>query len=364
MMTVQHADPQLERPRRLFLGPSTMTILASYRCTAACKHCCFDSNPSLTQRVDLHDIIDFINQGMAYPELELVVFSGGECFLLGDDLVTAVRHCKERGLLTRCVTNGYWAKSIEAGRRRLGELVDAGLDQLNVSTGDYHQEYVDEDTVINAASLGVECGLGGTVIVIEMQKERRVSRDSLERNTRFQALVRSASPDKFKVLESPWIPMNLSESIPQPEGYMLNRGNLHLKSGCTSLYTTIVLTPKKNVGFCCGLTRERIPELNTIWEGGDLHPLLAEGGKDFMKIWLLVDGPERILAWAASKDPTIEWEDRYSHHCHVCLALFQDHRVRHVIRRHYRERVDDVLMRYCLMLRSQQAYAAAKGSLT
>jgi hypothetical protein len=43
-----------------------------------------------------------------------------------------------------------------------------------------------------------------------------------------------------------------------------------------------------------------------------------------MKIWLFVDGPERILAWAAGKDPRIEWENRYAHHYHACLTLFDD----------------------------------------
>jgi hypothetical protein len=70
------------------------------------------------------------------------------------------------------------------------------------------------------------------------------------------------------------------------------------------------------------------------------------GEQGLHEIWLFVDGPERILAWAASKNPQIDWEGRYMHHCQVCLALFQNPLIRETIADNYRERVDDVLMRY------------------
>ncbi len=96
-----------------------------------------------------------------------------------------------------------------------------------------------------------------------------------------------------------------------------------------------------------GSPRERIPELNVDWEAGSLNRALEAGSQDFLKIWLYVDGPERILAWAADKDSRIQWENRYSHHCHGCLALFDDPLVRDVIRTRYRERVEDVFGTVC-----------------
>jgi hypothetical protein len=253
------------------------------------------------------------------------------------------------------VTNGYWAKSIEAGRRRLRELAAAGLNELNISTGDFHQEYVAEEVVINAACLGIEEGLAQVLIVVEMQQERKVTRERLLTDPRIAKLAQQYAEDRFKIIESPWMPMNPDETIPQPALVMLNRSNVHLRSGCPSMFSTLVVTPHRKLGFCCGLTREKIPELNTDLDGTGWDSLLEEGGNDFMKIWIAVDGPEKILAWAASKDPEIYWEDRYAHHCHACLGLFADARVRSAIRAHYRERIDDVVMRYCLLLRVQQS---------
>jgi hypothetical protein len=347
------------------MEPTVLTILASYRCTAACEHCCFDSNPHVKGRLTLDEIERFITEATQYPELGVVVFSGGECFLLGDDLTAAVAHCSALGLRTRCVTNAYWAATPVLAEKRLRPLREAGLGELNVSTGDFHQRFVPEQNVINAAVMATDLGFDNTLIVVELQAKREVTRDRIVQHPEIQRCL-AWGEERFKVIESPWMPMDLETSIEQPEQVLVNRTNVHLRTGCASIGTTLVLTPHQRVGFCCGLTREKIPELNSDWDGGNLSDLVMSAGSDFIKIWLAVDGPERILSWAASKDPTIDWENRYAHHCHACLALYSDERVRAAIRQHHRERIDDVLLRYSIMLHAQQLRAAARhgGELT
>jgi organic radical activating enzyme len=341
-------------PLRLYPKPSVLTILGTYRCTAECEHCCFDSSPHVQGQLGLNEIKSFIQEARDHTEAEMVVFSGGECFLLGDDLALAIEFATSLGFSTRCVTNGYWAKSEKAGRRILGRVKEAGLRQLNISTGDYHQRFVSEDTVANAASLGVEFDLEHTLVVVELKKDRIASRERLLQHPKMSRLV-GLPESRFKIIESPWMPMSLDITIEQPEEVLLNRDTVHLRGGCSSIFSTLVLTPHRKLGVCCGQTRERIPDLNESWSEGQLVPLLIDASKDFMKAWLLVDGPEKILAWAAAKNSKIVWENRYAHHCHVCLALFRDAEVRETIRAHYRERIPDVLMRYALLLRAQQA---------
>ena len=340
--------------RPLLVHPSTITILGTYRCTAMCSNCCFGSNPWISQRLDLDQIKKFINEGYSIGSAKLVVFSGGECFLLGKDLTEAVSFAASKGLKTRCVTNGYWAKSMASGRRRLAELKEAGLTELNVSTGDFHQKYVDEDAVVNALCLGVELEFANTLVVVELQRTSTVTMETLLRNPRVAELDRNSPDNGFRLMQSPWMPMNIEEVIEQPEQILINKSNINLQRRCDSIFKTIVLTPSQEVGFCCGLSREKIPELNAKWSPGILSKLRDDALKDFVKIWIFVEGPARILAWAASKDPQIEWENRYAHHCHACLALFEDPRVRHVIRKYYKERVDSVLVRYATLVRRQE----------
>lgn len=68
-------------------GPATLTILPTYRCTAACEQCCFGSNPKLKERLSREEIFDAIEQAnTAFTTLRQVVFSGGECVMQGEDL--------------------------------------------------------------------------------------------------------------------------------------------------------------------------------------------------------------------------------------------------------------------------------------
>jgi hypothetical protein len=333
-----------------------LSILGTYRCTAACEHCCFDSNPLHKQQLSLDQITSFIDEATHFRSLKVVVFSGGECFLLGDDLNKAIEFAVSKGLKTRCVTNGYWAQSIEAGRKRLESLKESGLTELNISTGDHHQQFVDEETVVNAVQLGTELGIP-TVVMVELQLQRRVTAETLMRNSRFREL-RQKNPEVI-VLESPWMPTEFSQQISQRKIQFLNHDTLPSRHGCDSIFSTIVLTPYKKLGFCCGLSRERLPELNVDLENDSLFNLLTIAGRDFIKIWLFVDGPEKIIAWAASKNPEIDWENHYAHHCHACLAVFDDPKVRTTIKRYYGERVDDVLLRYSMTLRQQELLEGA-----
>lgn len=340
---------------QLHITPTVATILHSYNCTAACQHCCFDSHPGIKQRLSLDQILHFIDEAAKFPSMKLIVFSGGECFLLGKELDIAVAHATEHKLATRCVTNGYWAKDYQHALERLATLKEAGLRELNISTGDYHQMHVPQANVVNGALAAVNLGIG-MVIMVELQKERKVTADKLRQDERIANLIKTDAAKSFYIIESPWMPMSHSERIDQNKDSFINRYNVHQRKGCKSVLTTLVATPHNKLGICCGLSREKIPELNIdLPENFDLQKVYKKNSTDFIKIWLFVEGPERILAWAATKDPTILWEDRYAHNCHACLAMFQDEKVKTAIFDHYQEKVDEVLLRYALLAKSGQA---------
>jgi hypothetical protein len=68
----------------------------------------------------------------------------------------------------------------------------------------------------------------------------------------------------------------------------------------------------------------------------DLPPEAAEAAnEDFLKRWIRIEGPEKILAWAADLDPSIEWENQYAHRCQACRRIYADDRVKAVIREHH-----------------------------
>ncbi|WP_054719794.1 hypothetical protein [Lacticaseibacillus manihotivorans] len=69
--------------------PNILTIITTYHCTAACEECCFECSPKLKARLSFQQISEFLKESREAlgSKVKGVVFTGGECFTLGDDLV-------------------------------------------------------------------------------------------------------------------------------------------------------------------------------------------------------------------------------------------------------------------------------------
>jgi hypothetical protein len=65
--------------------------------------------------------------------------------------------------------------------------------------------------------------------------------------------------------------------------------------------------------------------------------------QDLLKRWIRMEGPERIVAWAATKDTSIEWEGMYAHRCQACLRLYKDPAIRDVVAEHFMEKMPDLI---------------------
>src|SRR5690606_5108965 len=129
------------------------------------------------------------------------------------------------------------------------------------------------------------------------------------------------------------------------EGQAVDRHNLALRTGCDSILGTYTLKADGTIAACCGIGSLDIREL-TVAEAsgpGALARAIGSAEDDFLKLWLRYVGPEKILAWAASKDPGIAREGLYAHHCQSCQRIYKDPRVRACIRAHHEEAVAEVL---------------------
>jgi MoaA/NifB/PqqE/SkfB family radical SAM enzyme len=112
-------------------------------CNASCAHCVVEGGPRRTGRMPLDLARQLIEGGAgADPRLSLVVFSGGESFIYLDDVLGLCEVARAAGMRTRIITNGYWAKTPEAAAAMLERLADRAVDELVVSFGEFHREYI------------------------------------------------------------------------------------------------------------------------------------------------------------------------------------------------------------------------------
>ena len=131
----------------------------TYHCNIACRHCYNNSGPALkSSRIPLEPMLEIIAQmpevGIGYLNL-----TGGEPFLYPDHLTALIAAGRAAGLRGISIySNAFWALDAERTTRTLEQLAGAGFmqgpaDHLKVSTGMYHQEFIEFARILTLAPI-------------------------------------------------------------------------------------------------------------------------------------------------------------------------------------------------------------------
>ncbi|EAR4689440.1 radical SAM protein [Salmonella enterica] len=318
--------------------PHTATIITTYTCTASCKDCCFECSPASKARLKHDEIINFLDTLYKnFKSIKLVVFTGGECFLLGKSLFDAINYATNLGFMTRCVTNGYWGKEKNSARQIAKRLALANLTEINISTGKDHAEWVPLEYIINAAEALNEYKIK-TLIVVEQDTSESKILNELISNERVSVLINS---ERVKIHKNIWVPFH-KDSIKRKEtNFVANT----IDKPCEQVFENIVLTPNNEISSCCGLTMEHIPEMKLGYHDEKITPLLfQQQTNDFVKIWIRTEGPYKILKENFCGS-AIEI-DEVIHPCQACVHLYQNKVVRENIKNKYIESVGRIIKQF------------------
>lgn len=303
----------------------TLSVMLTYQCNAACADCGTFSSPKDRNHVPLSHVKDVLEQAKTLGFVN-VVFTGGEATLRWDDLKEALAYSRMLGFPTRLVTNAGWATGRDEAQKRLDELVEAGLDEINFSTGDEHAKFIPISNIAHAVVASLRRSLR-TVVMIEVREQAGISKDNIVQLLESEGV---ASSNLLSFVESPWMPTNGLKTGSHPIGIAANAANLAARKGCDSVLQTYVLQGNGRFASCCGLGMRRVRELQHGWvsKDGKLSDAIQDAEDDLIKQALHIMGPEKLLARAAAHNPNIEWENLYAHRCHACLRIFQDEAVK------------------------------------
>lgn len=279
------------------------------------------------------------------------MFSGGECFLLGDDLFEGIKHASELGLMTRCVTNGYWATSKNVTRKKVEKLVEAGITEMNFSTGDEHLKYVPIERILLGATICAENNIR-TVVSVEGHKDGIFHTNNINEHPLVKNFYEKF-PEKKKylyILQNVWMSIHKDYNINQDEAMdRMNPKGVTTDRGCSNVITNIVVNPEEQLASCCGLTFENIPEMKIgSLKEYSMKELYEKQLDDFMKMWIYIEGPEGIIEFAASKNKNINLPKNLYHICESCAYMYQNKEIRKTIAEHYHEKIDEVLFKLTL----------------
>lgn len=122
--------------------PEEVIFALTDACNLTCAHCTVSRNNKV---LDIDLAKRFLDECKEF-EIERVGFSGGEPFLLPDQLAELVQHVREIDLFfDRIMTNGVWFRTENELKAIVSKIYDAGFDgTICVSFDKYHQQNISE----------------------------------------------------------------------------------------------------------------------------------------------------------------------------------------------------------------------------
>lgn len=305
----------------MLILPHTLSLITTHHCTAACENCCFNCSPKITKKIPLNILKRAILDTQNIPTIESVVFTGGECFTLKNELTELVQLATSLGHNTRCITNGYWANTQQAAETKLIELVKAGLKEINFSTGEFHQKWVPEKNIINGVIAAAKFGLN-VVVNVELCNESSDSSVNIFKN---KEIIELSNASKIKMQRNVWIENTLENR------FSYNEKITTAQKPCNNILEVLTLNPDCDLIACCGLNLEQISDLKLgkYSEQTSLFDIVSKYPLDLLKIWIHLDGPDLILKKCSEIDSTIKTD--FAHPCKSCLYLYKNKNIKKIL---------------------------------
>lgn len=298
--------------------PTTVSIFLDYKCNFACNHCSVGSSPETEFRMP-DDVLEQAFEEVEKIDPEVLVFTGGEVTLQKERLLESLRRADEMGLHTRIVSNGWWARDMKSAREMIGELTDAGLNELNTSYDDFHTDFMGPEPIVNLIEAGLESDLDDILLACIVGHE-----DPEYDRERIKELVNERLDEP--VSEQPRLSMIEDSAAPMGSGAQLDVSNVPARNkvdgGCNEVVSTVSIHPDASVKACCGHAQWYVPDL-TLGNIMD-EPLLEilDRSKRNLVYWLIHEvGPKQMIE---RLDP--ENDVHYSGICHACHHLLDEYR--------------------------------------
>lgn len=144
-----------------------LALQYALRCNITCGHCSVNAGPTVGRRMTLDFALDLLRQSESIDLIDRFTFTGGEVLLLKEDIVKLVAYATKVGKKTRIVSNGFWARHKDSGRRLLERLRRAGLTEINLSADEYHYDELPPYVTRHAVELLHEFGYAGLINRVE-----------------------------------------------------------------------------------------------------------------------------------------------------------------------------------------------------
>lgn len=307
-----------------------------------------ESSPNRLEKLSVNEITTFVDNLISKAPVKMIVFTGGESTLLGDNLLEAISHCASKGLLTRLVTNAAWATDDLSAERMLKDLRDAGLSEINFSTDDFHAHWIPFDNIERAWNASKNKGFLSVLVATCSGPESRITPEYIQKrlggNVRvfynedeLEGLLSSSTHDDTEYLISSSRISRIGRGLSLPDNCFASCEDLdksRLYGPCPNLMNPPTLNPDGSFGVCCGLNTEK----NQILNLGSARVFLSRPSDDidtfqiFMLKAIYTVGPA-YLYHLATESASAVMEVKAQSVCEICERLTSDSTLLDVLKR-------------------------------
>lgn len=322
----------------------TLTFITTSECGAACSHCLMNSGPTR------HEMLSFEQMKMAIDRYassdvggRVVVFTGGECTRIGNDLLEAIAYANINGLPTRIVTNAEWATDESSTIKIIADLRSVGLDELNISCDDYHAQFIPIENVLRCWRLSKQKGFASVVLAICHNADSKITPESIQDvlgekiNLVYDenGLRSSRLPDpdsdgtRYLISNSSVLRIGRGCLLDVRPARQVNQRGI-LGAPCSPNNQQVVITPDFHVGACCGINPSGIGFL-------DFGPFSEDEResrfRDLVLTAIRMIGPGYLLDIVCDEDRGFPRRPYYLSPCEICSDISQSARALEILER-------------------------------
>lgn len=313
--------------------PYCITLITTFRCNAACVDCCFGCRPDRGRSMTLDEMKHYVDICLeAYPDnITRLALTGGECFLLGNDLDEIVRYGAEKGLTVDFISNGYWGKTYAIALERIKRLKSLGLKSVGFTVGDDHDHIIPLRNCRNAAVASARLGYK---VEFRLESTRFGRCNVYEKLKTDKAFMRLVDEKKIELKFWEWREYN-NETI-HGRGHPWHCRPYDKSKPCDLLFKDIIITPYGDVMACCGIGSSRNPHmrLGNVWKE-PVKTLYERSFCDLLKVWIRFEGAQAILQYIHDKSD-IKFH-QWGNGCESCIEIFENPKIIPFLREHYND---------------------------
>lgn len=333
-------------------GSAQLTIITTNRCNAACSHCIMCSGKGRKETLTFAQIKKTIDQMRKLSGGNFVlIFTGGEPTLLGEDLFEAIAYADGFGIPSRIVTNAHWAKTPQAAEKMVRTLRECGLFEINISTDDYHVKYVPFSNVKNAWKACHNKGFNAVVMGVSYSDKSKITPDYVEAqfNEKLQRRFNKAEKelpfekrDKdgtiYGISNSRVVNLGRAAEELDDKTFKYKTHARSLLGRCATVMSTVTVSPSNHLWACCGFECGDGSALDL----GDLSKssmasIIKRNEKNVVVQAIKTMGPMFLKDFLTSIEPGLVFKERYTCACDLCKDIVMNENALSVIKKHKKD---------------------------